>query len=155
MKTIELSSITIPASFRRCRPKECKLTTVRNFVRTHGKLDKPIVVNAGNVLADGYVRYLIAKEFGFDKVPVTNVHNTKKKTSNHTEYIVAKFNTGNKQYVWKNPCGLDLNVGDMIQVWTNNSNGKLIKAIVTIVSIFNSDDVELQKHKNVIRKVKG
>ena len=63
-----LSDIIVSESFVNTQPSEKKMNNVREYVKKHGELDKPIVLD-GRLLTNNYIRYLIAVEFGMEKVP--------------------------------------------------------------------------------------
>jgi len=62
-KTMRLEHIIVPAHMR-SPPKESKYLSRKLFFLIHGEVYKPIHVNAEDVLVDGYISYLILKEYG-------------------------------------------------------------------------------------------
>jgi hypothetical protein len=114
-------------------------------VRANGKLDRPVILK-GDTLVDGYTRYIVAGEFGMEEIPCSQYSKTP-----HT-FIKAKFDGVDKEYVWRIPKnGTTVEVGDKVLVRTKY--GKKKTAVVTVVEVFISDDVELMKHKKIIRKI--
>ena len=153
-ESIRLSKIIVPESFKRSDPIEHKLNKVRDYVREHGKLDKPIVLD-GNMLTDNYVRYLVAKEFGFDEVPCVSTkeyRDVKNTIEMPATYIVGEFKDNPKEYIWRVPNGISVEVGDMVLVKSKFKDDN--KAVVTVGRVFQSDDVDMLKHKTVIKKLK-
>ena len=153
-----LSEIIVPESFRQTSPKEHKLDKVRAYVAEHGKLDKPIVLD-GQMLTDNYVRYLIAMEFGFKKVPYITTHEYREqKVENQpnepTTYIIGKFKNHEKEYIWKVTKNISLEVGDRVLVRSKCKNGKNGRGVVTVVGIFTSDSANMLRHKPVIKKLR-
>lgn len=153
-ETIRLSKIVIPDSFKRSNPMEIKLDYVRDYVKNHGELDKPIVLN-GNMLVDNYVRYLVAKELGFREVPCISskeYRDRKNVIEMPATYIAAEFKDNPKEYIWRVPNGISVEVGDMVLVKSKFKDDN--KAVVTVGRVFQSDDVDMLKHKTVIKKLR-
>lgn len=148
MKTIKLSEIIIPESFKRSKPNEWKLNKVRDYVGDHYKLDKPIVLNDNNIITDNYVRYLVALEYGIEEVPYVS----DKEYNRHITYIVGKFDNCNKRYKWKISKDICIEVGDKVLVECENLDGSN-EAIVTVARIFTSNNHHMLKHKSVIRRI--
>ena len=68
-RRIALADIKIADEFAKHPPKENKLRNIERYYRRHGVWDKPIILGKGNVLRDGYARYLVAKKLGLNEVP--------------------------------------------------------------------------------------
>ena len=151
-----LSEIIVPKSFRQTKPSEQKLNKVRAYVAEHGELDKPIVLD-GQMLTDNYVRYLVATEAGFEKVPcITTQEYREQKIENiPTTYIVGKFKNCEKEYIWKVTKNISLEVGDRVQVRSKCKNGKNGIGVVTVVQVFTSDSASMLRHKPVIKKLRA
>ena len=131
MNTIKVSDIIIPEEFKNSQPSEEKMAKVRKYIAEHGNFDKPIVL-IGNTLIDGYIRYLIAIEFDIEEIEFKRIKNWRGKTIKEElpmKYIVGKFENCEKKYV------------------------KNVVLVVTVVEIFESNNQELLKHKNVIKKI--
>ena len=67
---MNIEDIIIPKSFAETSPAKWKLAKCRTYYDTNGEFDRDIVLNKRNVLIDGYVAYLIAKEKCLTDVPV-------------------------------------------------------------------------------------
>lgn len=155
MKTIKLSEIIVSKAFKRTMPKEEKLNVVREYVKKNGCLDKPVVLR-GQMLVDGYVRYLVAQENGFEDVPY--ITDKEFKTLSQAEekpnkYIVGVFYNCSKEYTWRVPNRVNVDVGDRVLV--NSKYGKNGRAVVTVVKVYQSDDKELLKHKTIVKRLKS
>lgn len=153
-ETIKLSKIVVPESFKNSNPMEVKLDYVRDYVKNHGELDKPVVLD-GNMLVDNYVRYLVAKELGFREVPCISYKEYRDRKSvieMPATYIVAEFKDNPKEYIWRVPNGISVEVGDMVLVKSKFRDDN--KAVVTVGRVFQSDDVDMLKHKTVIKKLR-
>ena len=156
MNTIMLSEIIVPESFRQTNPSKQKLDRVRTYVAEHGKLDKPIVLD-GQMLTDNYVRYLIATEAGFKKVPyiTTQEYREQKVENTPTTYIIGKFKNCEKEYTWRVNKNISLKVGDRVLVRSKYKNGKNGRGVVTVVQVFTSDSANMLRHKPVIKKLRA
>ena len=155
MNTIKLSDIIVPKSFECTKPNPTKLDSVRAYVKEHGKLDKPVVLD-GNTLTDNYVRYLIAKECEFKKVPyiTTQEYRDREIDSNKPmTYIVGKFDNNDKEYIWKVIKNISLEIGDRVMVRSKGKDNHGT-AVVTVTKVFTSDSDKMLRHKPVIKKVK-
>ena len=144
MNTIKLSDVKIRKDFLDTVPNEEKAKKIVEYVERHGKIDRPLILNHG-VLVDNYIRYLAAKAIGLEEVPYVELHKM--------NYVVCKFDGNKKEYTWKNDKSLPISVGDKVFVRVGDyKNCK--RACVTVVDIFESDDLELfNKHKSVISKL--
>ncbi len=72
---VPLEQIAIPDAFQRTPPSAQRTAELQAQIRERGQLDEPLVVErtvepSGYLLRDGYRRYLIARQFGWDTVPV-------------------------------------------------------------------------------------
>lgn len=156
MSTIKLSDIIIPESFKASKPNEGKMSNVRTYVEKNRKLDKPVVLN-GRMLTGNYVRYLVAKEFGFTKVPYVSADEYKSrkvKPDSPTTCIVGKFNDCDKEYVWRLTKNIKVEVGDMVMVKCKHKEGKNDTAVVTVTKVFITDSDNALRHKPVIKKLR-
>lgn len=156
MNTIMLSEIIVPKSFQQTKPNEQKLNKVRTYVAEHGELDRPIVLD-GQMLTDNYIRYLVAVEAGFEKVPciTTQEYREQKVESTPNTYIIGKFKNCDKEYTWKVTKDIPLEVGDRVLVRSKCKNGKNGRGVVTVVQVFTSDAANMQRHKPVIKKLRA
>lgn len=141
MNTIKLSDIIIQKDFLDSKTKSFKIEKIIKYYKKHKRLDKPIVLNSG-ILVDKYARYLAAKIIGLQEVPCVELQKM--------SYIVGKFDNNNKEYIWKNDAGFNINIGDKVLVKVK-SNGEYKNVSVTVINLFNSDSIELyNKHKSVV-----
>lgn len=151
MNTIAIGEIVVSKRFQRNKPREKKMEDVRAHVEKYGTLDKPIVLQ-GDLLVDGYARYLVAKEYEMKRVPCIqtselNVVEEHKPTA----YIVGRFETSGKEYTWKLPHKISVQVGDTVLV--DSKFCKKNRGVVTVVRVFHSDDKDMLRHKSVIKKL--
>lgn len=145
MKTIKLSDVKIHQSFLDSKVSDQKVLKAVNYIRKYGKIDKPIVLNHG-VLVDNYARYLAANSQKLSEVPYVELQ--------QMSYINGKFDNNEKEYTWKNDKNIDIKVGDRVLVKIKNKDKKTKKVYVTVVNIFQSDNLYLyNKHKSVIKKL--
>ena len=156
MNTIMLSDVIVPNSFQNTKPNQKKLDKVKSYVAEHGELDKPIVLD-GQMLTDNYIRYLVAVEAGFEKVPyiTTQEYREQKVENTPTTYIIGKFKNCDKEYTWKVTKNLSLEVGDRVLVRSKCKNGKNGRGVVTVVQVFTSDSSNMLRHKPVIKKLRA
>lgn len=141
-----ISDIIIPDEFTKTTPKNSKVESIREYFNVYNTIDEPVTISPNNVLMDGYIRYLIAKENNMQSIPcVISDKNFKSKIP--VKYIVGKFDNGS-EYIWKIRNKLDVNVGDKVIV--ANKNGR---AIVSVVKIFSSSDKNKLRHKPVLQIV--
>lgn len=68
-RRIAIADIIVPDEFIKHPPKENKTRNIERYYRRNGVWDKPIILGKGNVLRDGYARYLVAKKLGLEEVP--------------------------------------------------------------------------------------
>ena len=156
MNTIKVSDITIPKVFSDSHPKEYKLDRIRAYVDEHGKLDKPIVVNSDKVLTDNYIRYLVAVEKGLENVSIVSAQEYRRmfpEASPTMTYVVGKFYQCDKEYTWKNPKDISIDIGDKVLVVSKTKHGKIGRAIMTGTKIFKSNNPKLLRHKPVVKNL--
>lgn len=143
MRTINLSDIIISENFLKSNPNDKKIKKVIKYIKKHGKIDKPIVLNNG-VLVDNYVRYLASKINGLQEVPYVELQ--------QMNYIIGKFDNCDKEYIWKNDMGVNIKVGDNVVVCVKHGGSKNKKVYVNVVDIFSSDSLDLyNKHKSIVK----
>ena len=65
---MKLTNIIIPDYLEESVPNETKMNRVKRYFIEHGELDKPIIINHKKELVDGYIRYLVLKEFDVEDV---------------------------------------------------------------------------------------
>lgn len=143
---ILISNIIIPDEFTKTTPKNSKVESIREYFNVYNTIDEPVTISPSNVLMDGYIRYLIAKENNMQLIPcvVSDKYFTPKRPC---KYIVGKFNNGS-EYIWKIRNKLDVNVGDKVIVANKNRS-----AVVTVVKVFCSNDKDKLRHKPVLQIV--
>ena len=141
-----ISDIIIPDEFTKTTPKNSKVERIREYFNVYNTIDEPVTISSSNILMDGYIRYLIAKEHNMQLIPcVISDKNFKSKIP--VKYIVGKFDNGS-EYIWKIRNKLDVNVGDKVLV--ANKNGS---AVVSVVKVFCSNDKNGLRHKSVLQIV--
>ena len=149
MTTININEIIIPNSFT--KPNEKKMEVVRKHMEKHGCLDQPVVLH-GDMLVDGYVRYLVAKEYEMERIPFiqsSDLNNIDKPTT----FIVGKFKHCDKEYTWRVPNKIKIHVGDRALV--DSKYGKNGRAVITVLKVFESEDKDMMRHKPIIKKLKA
>lgn len=151
-KDIDISRINIPRSFISYFPSEKKLIKAIEYYKEHGSLDKPVIVDNFDrlTLTDNFTRLLVASVFDNTTVPVIEQQDYYRQTL--LPYVKATFYKSGKEYIWRVPKNLKVNIGDRVLVETNRKNKKSV--IVTVTDIFYSlgDDVAI--HKNILKKLK-
>lgn len=95
---MKIEDIIISKSFAETSPSKWKLAQCRTYYETNGEFDREIVLNGKNMLVDGYVAYLIAKEKGLSEVPISRCW-TYKNLENKT-YVFGRHKPHGKRYVW-------------------------------------------------------
>jgi hypothetical protein len=170
---MKLSDIKIAKSFASTTPGEKKMAECRNHYLSTGKQDRDIVVSHKGVLVDGYIQYLILKEFGVEdaEVKISNARIKHRRRRNHTAddysnkpttYVFGRHITDDgeseREYVWRVPQlwseqGFDdeLKVGDKLLVHANRS---LAPIIITRIERLDKPPVDF-KVKKVAYKTKG
>lgn len=155
MQTIKVSEIIIPEKFIDSSPNEEKVKTIRQYINQHHKLGKPVVLN-GNILVDGYIRYLVAVENKMDEIPFIKALDYKKEHPNSKlsiPYIAGKFRHGRKEYLWKNDKGIPINIGDKVLVNSKNKITGKNRSVVIVTKIFESDNSSMLRHKSVVKRI--
>lgn len=149
-EVVNVNEIIIPEGFS--EPKKEKLDSKRIQWNSYGGQNKSIVINKENVLLDGYIQYLLAKEFGCDEVYVkrVNIKSCKKYNIGYrdceTAYIYGKHMNSkcDKEFVWrlknKDFYKKDLiKIGDIICV---NTKFGLTKVVVRNICVLNEPPVD-------------
>lgn len=153
MKNMKLSAIKIRDSFANSKPNKKKMWMKRELYKHFGELS-PIVVDGNNVLVDGYISYLILKEFGIESTKVENLggkyYTSKFFKEKETYYLYGVHRGNNKEYVWMIPENkVDKIIGQVLpgdQVIVNTMYGK---ETVTVTRI------ELLKNPPVDRPIRS
>ena len=65
---MKLADIIIPDYLAESVPNEAKMNRVKRYFLKYGELDKPIIINHKKELVDGYIRYLVLKEFDVEDI---------------------------------------------------------------------------------------
>ena len=65
---MKLRNIIIPNYLAESIPNEAKINRVKRYFLKYGEQDKPIIINHKKELVDGYIRYLVLKEFDMEDV---------------------------------------------------------------------------------------
>lgn len=68
-RRINIDEINIPSCFVEHPPSDNKVKNVIRYYKRNGVWDKPIILGKGNILKDGYARYLAAVQMGLEEVP--------------------------------------------------------------------------------------
>lgn len=142
MKNMRLDDIKIRDSFASSRPSEEKMQMKKGEYIRSGKL-KPIMIDENNVLIDGYISYLILKEFGVENttVIIKEKDNLKKFMNKSTYYIYGIYKNAGKEYSWFVPNGcIDGFIGKALpgdKVLVNTRNGNKRVTITRIVLLDN------------------
>lgn len=139
-----ISDIVISDEFTKTTPNISKVERIREYFNVYNTIDKPVTISSGNVLMDGYIRYLIAKENNIQSIPCV-ISDKNFKSKKPMKYIVGSFDNGS-EYIWKIRNKLDVNVGDKVLV--ANKNGS---AVVSVVKVFYSNDRNKLRHKPVLQ----
>lgn len=159
-KIIKLDKIIIADTFLNTAPSEKKVNAVRNYYKQHGEFDKPIVLSKNNILLDGYIRYIVAKENGLQEIEYATVmpKEQEQQTNNQNRTITlikGKFPDNDKEYIWRLPFNKDVNVeiGDTAIV-NVKVRGKKSRSAVKVVDVFQSNDYNMIKHRLVVKVIK-
>lgn len=153
MNTVAIGEIVVSNRFLKTKPREKKLNEIREHMEKYGTLDKPIILQ-GDLLVDGYARYFVAKEYGMKRVPCIQTSELNiVEDCKPIAYIVGRFETSGKEYVWKVPHKITVEVGDTVLV--DSKFCKKNRGVVTVVRVFHSDDKDMLRHKSVIKKLKN
>lgn len=137
-KDIKMSDVVIPEWFAKSHPSKYKLAKRAEAYETGELFTRyDIVVDANNVLVDGYITYLTLLNKDYDGTVVVKV-----RESDPQVYVFAKHSPEGKEYVWKVPrkfgTAIKLNVGD--KVVTNTKYGRK-DAVVTKVEVLDKPPI--------------
>lgn len=125
---MNIKNIIISESFAKSSPAKWKLAQCRTYYETNGEFDREIVLNGKNMLVDGYVAYLIAKEKGLSEVPISRcwIH---KNLENKT-YVFGRHKPHGKRYVWLVPQDIadtnKIKIGSLVAVETKYGTRNVI-----------------------------
>lgn len=111
LKDFSIKDIKITEDFQRTQPGIRKVERAEKRFMQTGALPTNIVINAENVLIDGYVTYLIAIEHGIKHLDVYR---------GYCETVVAVHGKREKNFVWRVPLYLSgqIKPGDKVLVTT-------------------------------------
>ena len=153
MGKMKLYDIKIRENFLNNTPSPAKYQKKREKWLRTGRQDRYIVINKDGYLEDGYITYLVMKEFGVEDVEVIKSkpwvsHGKNRKIkepayrTENTTYIwgVHPNSSDKRLYVWRVPNGekwkefiKNISVGDMIYCRAKEKAAPvIIKAIQTI-----------------------
>lgn len=157
IKMVKIEDIIIPDEFAATTPNECKMERYRKIWDKRGGQVKAIKLDSNNVLYDGYIQYVIAKEHGLNEV---KCHIGCKE---YTTYVFGQHlhNDTNKEYVWRIPksehwkeYAKAIRPDDIIFC---NSCDKIVPIIVTRIEKLNTPPVNTRvkrvANQHVIKKV--
>lgn len=134
MRIMKLSDIKVTEAFAKTTPSPLKMEECRNHWLENGTQDRYIVVNRDNILMDGYVQYLICKEYGIEEVEAV-IDNKKKirwRRKHETDWDIPAYrsipttyvygyhpDSLGKEYMWRVPnawtwVAENVKVGDML-----------------------------------------
>lgn len=171
-----INDIVVPSDMAQSEPSEEKIRECEEYWQKYQEQDRYVVLNANNEIVDGYVQYLILKEFGVSSVIVKRLESPKRRYRRFTEediiriygdhdreytyvYGVHPNSKDNREYVWKVPVKMEndfhANIGDMIFCYTKFGRSPVI---VTKVEKTNERPVNLPikrvAAKRIIKKEK-
>lgn len=166
VQTMAISDIKISQTFQRTMPKAYKMEKCRCFWEKYQTQDRYIIVDADNVLLDGYIMYLVLQEYGKQTAEVkkvTTTYHLPAMSKTPTTYVYGKHihddnSLSSKEYVWRIPkmkfyagWGDELNIGDKVMVVARDKIVPIVitRLVTTTQSPFSSSV------KTVIRKCKG
>jgi hypothetical protein len=154
MEMVLTRLITTPECYAEHPPKEEKVRAALRYFEEHGRFDKPVVVTRGLVLTDNYTRLLVAEKLGIEKTPchiVKNIQKYKRRLGWPMQYIVGVFESSGRTYTWKNPKKIPIYPGDQVLVQCREQFGNTIREVlVTVDSVFYSEDEALLRHRDVV-----
>lgn len=136
---VEAGKIKIPFKFVNHPPKEAKLNSYRRDFwedRLGFRAKKPIIIDEDYRIIDGYISYLIYKEFyellglNFEKQPLLVYKEVGDYRHELTTYVYGRHPNSNKEYVWRMPKTIDYipEIGETVLASTSKGD---VPAIVT------------------------
>lgn len=139
-RMIPIGDILIPEHYDMSPPRREKIDKAIAYYQENGKLDTPITVAKDGILVDGYARYLALRELGVEEAECQLPYLT---------LVATHFDPKGKEYIWKIPKGMIVNVGDSLLV-PNVYNGKKFKRKIVAERIFQSNNSNDYYHRKVI-----
>lgn len=111
LKNFPIKDIKISEDFQRTPPGTQKMERAERQYMQTGTLPTNIIINAENVLIDGYITYLTARKHGIEYLDVYQ---------GFYETIVAVHGKREKNFVWRVPLYLSgqIEAGDKVLVTT-------------------------------------
>ena len=102
---VKLSDIKIQNKFLSYTPKKDKINQYRDTYEKHKAFRKIPIIDKNFVLIDGYIPYLLMKEYGFTEIVVIKDMNILAEDITNTMYVYGThiYGLNNKIYVWKVP----------------------------------------------------
>lgn len=102
MRRIKLSEIKISPSFAETIPNEEKMEECRFNWKTYGRQDRYIVVNNKGCLVDGYIQYLVLKEYNevYAEVKFSNYKNKRWRRKNTKNWTIPRYKNEVTTYVY-------------------------------------------------------
>lgn len=135
---VSLDTIVIQDSFKKYPPRPTKMDKVRKHYQKTGFLDKAITLD-GNILVDGYMRYLVAQELHLAEVPTIQYVDTDEYKINFPVRIAkVRFTKDGKEYWYRfnpNKDYVDIRAGDWVYVQgQNNWYGSNVLGQITLIT---------------------
>lgn len=105
---ININDIRISEMFSRTKPREEKMKFYRDTYEKYKAFRKLPVLDKNNYLVDGYIPYLLMKEYGYENVVVLKDYNYNSKTKSDKDFIVYVYgihieDKEGEKFVWKIP----------------------------------------------------
>lgn len=97
---VKLADIKIQKNFLSYTPKEDKIDEYRDTYEEYKAFRKLPVVDKNLVLLDGYIPYLLMKEYGFDEIFVIKDVNKSSENTKNTMYIYGTHLVGYNDKVY-------------------------------------------------------
>lgn len=111
----KVKDIKIKDEFKQTRPSRAKIEACEEYFKTHGTLDREIIIDENGCLIDGYIGYLILTKNNVETVE-TLLPSQAKKT-----FVFGRHSDTGKEYVWIVPRrkhNMKIAIGDKILVKT-------------------------------------
>lgn len=144
MQKININEIKILSDYLNSNPSPIKFKFWCNYFEKNKKQGKPIVLNSNNELIDGYIQYLVLKNFGVEECWYTNNLDKKEKyRDTRTMYVYGRHldDEFNRIYIWRVSNGYNwssfkrnVKIGDCISCY---SKGKIVPVIVQAIRVLN------------------
>lgn len=142
LKDFHIKDIIISEDFKNTTPGSRKMGRAEQRYLQTGTLPANIVINDEDVLIDGYITYLLAVQYGIDRVDVYR---------GCVEVVEAVHYSGsNRVYMWRVPLRLsgEITAGDYIIVPTSRGTKR-----VKVTGVGRQQyPKQMRRIKNVIKK---